>query len=40
MLAAPAAAAPEVAGGRPPTPWEEYLGSVVVQRPGLAACWM
>jgi len=32
-----AAAAPEVAGGRQPTPSEEYLGSVVVQRPGLAA---
>jgi DNA primase len=31
-----AASAPEAPAGPPPPPWEEYLGSVVVQRPALA----
>jgi len=32
-----ASTAPEEPAGPPPPPWEEYLGSVVVQRPDLAA---
>ncbi len=32
-----AAVMPDPAGGRPPERWEEYIGSVVVQRPSLAA---
>jgi len=33
----PPGAAPDAPGGPPPPPWEEYLGSVVAQRPDLAA---